>query len=144
MDGGDASDRTLGLFINTLPFRFRVREESAEASVRKAQALLGELMRHEHASLGLAQRCSGVLPPTPLFSALFNYRRSTPRSASFLAQRSRLAAEERTNYPVVLSVDDWSGKFSLASQVVDAEQAEAVCRVMRDAISRLVHQLEFE
>ena len=32
------------------------------------------LVRHEHASLALAQQCSGVPAPAPLFSAIFNYR----------------------------------------------------------------------
>ena len=29
---------------------------------------------HEHSSLALAQRCSGVAAPSPLFSAMLNYR----------------------------------------------------------------------
>ena len=37
----------------------RVGEEGAEASVRRTQALLASLVRHEHASLALAQQCSG-------------------------------------------------------------------------------------
>ncbi|EGH36166.1 amino acid adenylation, partial [Pseudomonas syringae pv. japonica str. M301072] len=32
------------------------------------------MLAHEHASLVLAQRCSGVPASTPLFSALLNYR----------------------------------------------------------------------
>ncbi|HEV3052511.1 MAG TPA: condensation domain-containing protein, partial [Longimicrobium sp.] len=74
MEGGEGADRVLGPFINTLPVRIRVAEDGAEASVRRTQALLASLVRHEHASLALAQQMSGVPAPEPLFSALFNYR----------------------------------------------------------------------
>src|SRR5215472_550633 len=63
MQGGAGSDRGMGLFINTLPVRIGAGAEEVEASVRRAHALLAELMRHEHASLALAQRCSGVKAP---------------------------------------------------------------------------------
>ena len=76
MQGGEGADRVMGLFINTLPVRISVGEEGVEASVRRTHALLADLLRHEHASLALAQRCSAVPAPAPLFSALLNYRHS--------------------------------------------------------------------
>ena len=56
MQGGEGADRVLGPFINTLPVRIRLAEEGAEASVRRTHALLASLVRHEHASLALAQQ----------------------------------------------------------------------------------------
>src|SRR5262249_1960328 len=68
MQGGGGTDRTLGLLINTLPVRIRVNEEGVEKSARRVHRLLVELIKHEHASLALAQRCSRVEAPAPLFS----------------------------------------------------------------------------
>jgi len=50
----------MGLFINTLPVRIRVGGERVESAVRHTHTLLADLLRHEHASLALAQRCSAV------------------------------------------------------------------------------------
>src|SRR5262249_23013941 len=85
MQGGEGTDRALGLFINTLPIHIQVGDEAVVQSVRQTHELLAGLMRHEHASLALAQRCSGVAAPTPLFSSLFNYRHS-PREAEASAE----------------------------------------------------------
>ena len=107
MQGGEGADRVMGLFINTLPVRISVGEEGVEASVRRTHALLADLLRHEHASLALAQRCSAVPAPAPLFSALLNYRHS-PGTAQAPSEETRqawqgirgLRGEERTNYPL--------------------------------------------
>ena len=82
MQAGEGADRAMGLFINTLPLRLDLEETGVEASVRQTHARLADLLRHEHASLALAQRCSGVGAPAPLFSALLNYRHNSPPSAT--------------------------------------------------------------
>ncbi|HEX8431074.1 MAG TPA: condensation domain-containing protein, partial [Longimicrobium sp.] len=84
MQGGSGADRVVGPFINTLPVRMGMGE-SAAASVRRMQTLLAELLRHEHASLALAQRCSGVRSPDPLFSSLLNYRHGSRAGRSAAA-----------------------------------------------------------
>ncbi|HLL45946.1 MAG TPA: AMP-binding protein, partial [Longimicrobiaceae bacterium] len=113
----------------------------------RTHALLADLLRHEHASLALAQRCSGVAAPAPLFTSLLNYRHGggTKRSREVGQPREGVRdihGEERTNYPVTLSVDDLGEEFSLTAQVAAPAEAERVCRMMRTALERLVEALE--
>ena len=115
MQGGAGADRVMGLFINTLPVRIQVGEEGVEASVRRTHALLADLLRHEHASLALAQRCSGVPAPAPLFSALLNYRHSPGCGAGSSAEseagvgRNRVAARRGADELSVYAVGGRSG-----------------------------------
>ncbi|HEV2735789.1 MAG TPA: amino acid adenylation domain-containing protein, partial [Longimicrobiaceae bacterium] len=144
MHGGEGADRVLGPFINTLPVRIRVGEEGSLASVRRTQALLASLVRHEHAPLALAQQCSGVEPPAPLFSALFNYRhgvrgevRPPPRGAG-----GGIRPVERSNYPLNFAVDDLGDGFLLTAQVQGSVGAERVCALMNRALEGLVEALD--
>ena len=92
MQGGEGADRVMGPFINTLPVRIGVGEEGVEAAVRRTHALLADLLRHEHASLALAQRCSGVAAPAPLFTSLLNYRHGGARGPSQTQQAVQRAS----------------------------------------------------
>ena len=74
MRAGADADRVVGMFINTLPIRIAVGDEGARASLRSTHELLSQLLRHEHAPLALAQRCSAVQAPNPLFTTHLNYR----------------------------------------------------------------------
>ncbi|HOB96248.1 MAG TPA: amino acid adenylation domain-containing protein, partial [Aquabacterium sp.] len=67
MQGGEQADRVLGLFINTLPLRVALQGQPVQDALRHTHTALARLLRHEHAPLSLAQRCSGVAAPTPLF-----------------------------------------------------------------------------
>jgi len=145
MQGGDGADRALGVFINTLPFRLHVdKDQQPVAQVRRAQALLGDLLWHEHAPLALAQRCSGVKAPTPLFSSLLNYRHgggAGPAARPLWAGIKRLHGEEWSSYPLTLSVDDWGERFELTVLVSAPVDAEHVCRLMHSALERLVESM---
>ncbi|HEU0076852.1 MAG TPA: amino acid adenylation domain-containing protein, partial [Longimicrobiaceae bacterium] len=147
MQGGEGADRVMGPLINTLPVRIGVGEEGVEAAVRRTHALLAELLRHEHASLALAQRCSGVAAPAPLFTSLLNYRHGGATRRSQEAGQPRegvrgIRGQERTNYPVALAVDDLGEEFSLVAQVAAPAEAERVCRMVYTALERLVEALE--
>ncbi|WP_340622346.1 condensation domain-containing protein [Xenorhabdus siamensis] len=65
----EGADSGMGLFINTLPLRLDMDDTPVRDSVQAAHHRLAGLLAHEHASLALAQRCSGVEGGTPLFSA---------------------------------------------------------------------------
>ncbi|HEX2092010.1 MAG TPA: condensation domain-containing protein, partial [Longimicrobiaceae bacterium] len=150
MQGGAGADRALGPFINTLPVRVRVGSEGVEATVRGVHAQLAELLRHEHASLAVAQRCSGVAAPTPLFTAALNYRHSStsangPRSSEAGGAWGGMRAihgEERTNYPLGLAVDDRGEEFEVKVQAPESVGPERVCAMVRRALEGLVEALE--
>ncbi|MBR0960067.1 amino acid adenylation domain-containing protein [Bradyrhizobium japonicum] len=146
MQAGAGGDRTMGLFINTLPLRFDLDDTAVEDSVRDAHRRLTELMAHEHASLALAQRCSGVAAPAPLFSAILNYRHNA-MPADLASDRDGsgiewLGGEERTNYPLMLAVEDYGQALGLTAQIVRPLSADHICALMQQALDQLAEMLE--
>ena len=148
MQGGAGADRVLGLFINTLPVCIPIGDLGVQESMRQTHARLTQLLRHEHASLALAQRCSGVRAPTPLFSALLNYRHSALDTDAETTEVQAwdgmqiLMGEERTNYPLTLSIDDLGEGFLLTAQVASGVQAQRICNYMHNTLEHLVDALE--
>ncbi|MCF5710646.1 amino acid adenylation domain-containing protein, partial [Pseudomonas syringae] len=147
MSGAAGTDRALGMFINTLPLRIDVGDLDAQAAVRATHQRLSALLGHEHASLSLAQRCSGVPSALPLFSTLLNYRHSggqAPAAEAVAAWAGihTLAMEERTNYPLTLNVDDLGDAFMLTAQAVANIGAQRACDFMQTALRNLVEALE--
>ncbi|HEU0299934.1 MAG TPA: amino acid adenylation domain-containing protein, partial [Longimicrobium sp.] len=150
MQGDVGTGRVMGPFINTLPVRVRVGTEGVEATVRRTHALLSDLLRHEHASLALAQRCSRVQAPAPLFTSIMNYRHRMPVEASPAAETGDeprgtvpIRGEERTNYPLTLSVDDLGEDgFRLTIKVKATLDPARVCALVQAALAGLVGALE--
>ncbi|SDT21978.1 non-ribosomal peptide synthetase [Pseudomonas granadensis] len=145
MQGGAGADRALGVFINSLPLRVDVAAPGRTAVQATHQRLTG-LLGHEHASLALAQRCSGVVAPTPLFSALLNYRHSERQQGQAEGPHwpgiETLANEERTNYPLTLSVDDFGDGVQLTARAVASIGAQRISDYMHLALGGLVEALE--
>ncbi|WP_158155070.1 hypothetical protein, partial [Escherichia coli] len=95
----------------------------------------------------MAQRCSGVAPPAPLFSAILNYRHSRKREPeavldSPLHAVEWLGAEERTNYPLMLAVDDDGDALRLTAQTAAAVTPHRICAMMQQCLDQLVSALE--
>ncbi|MBA2675528.1 amino acid adenylation domain-containing protein, partial [Ramlibacter sp.] len=144
MQGGEGADRVLGLFLNTLPLRVRIGDAGVRDSVRAVHQSLAELMRHEHAPLQLARRCSALPSAAPMFSSLLNYRHSTapPQGADAPARGVLAEAGERTNYPFCLFVDDQGEGLRLTAQVQQPLDPLRICDFVQRALEELADALD--
>ena len=90
--------------------------------------------------------------PAPLFSALLNYRHSLADSnqddasgpACWLPGIRRVLSQERTNYPVYVSVDDVGTGFHLIAQCVAGIDPQRVLDYLAVAVERLADALEHD
>src|SRR5262249_1328261 len=119
MQGSAGAQRTLGMFINTLPLRLKLTGLTLRDLVERTQRELVELLDYDQAPLAIAQRCSGIEATASLFSTLLNYRHSLPTAETNweTAKGIRLVTwQDRTNYPITLSVDDLGEELTLTAQ----------------------------
>ncbi|MBW8833078.1 MAG: amino acid adenylation domain-containing protein, partial [Burkholderiales bacterium] len=150
MHGGLGAQRVLGMFLNTLPLRAKVDARTVRQALEQMQLALAELLQHEHASLALAQKMSGVAHPAPLFTAGFNYRHaggSQLRDARGAAGEPTLDdvkvlyAEERSSYPVVVKIDDDGQGFQITANLPRPLDPERLGRHVQTAVAALVRAL---
>jgi amino acid adenylation domain-containing protein len=149
LQGSDGAGQVLGMFLNTLPIRITQAGLSVRQVVHNAHQAMSELLAHEQAPLALAQRCSGVSAPMPLFTSLLNYRHSKGGAAApgkagaamAWAGIRVIAAEERTNYPVTVSVDDLGTEFALTAQCAQGIDPARIATYLCEAASVLVQAL---
>ncbi|MEW1640377.1 amino acid adenylation domain-containing protein, partial [Streptomyces sp. NPDC093801] len=146
LDAGTGADRIPGLFINTLPVRDHVGAVNVVEAVHAMQEQLAELLVHEHAPLVLAQLASGVPARTPLFTSLLNFRRDQDgrdrRASGGLDGIELLHGQERTNYPLTVSVDDRGTQFALSVLAAAPIDPDMVCSLLHTAVRHLVTALE--
>ncbi|KAG0220637.1 hypothetical protein BGX31_010763, partial [Mortierella sp. GBA43] len=152
------AEHAMGLFINTLPFRCDIGSRDVQECVRQTHKRLAELLEHEHASLPLAQKCSGVPAGTPLFSSILNYLHTslpsgeTPAGSNteFISQEEQvhypgievLGGRERTNYPFALTVEDFDTALGLTVQTLESVDPSRVSGYMKGALEALADALE--
>jgi amino acid adenylation domain-containing protein len=141
MQDSDGAAQAIGLFINTLPLRLKLAGLGVRDAALAAHRALSGLLAHEQAPLALAQRCSGVAAPLPLFSALLNYRHSPSGGETEWSGIRLLRSEERTNYPLTLSVDDLGEGFRLTVQAAAALDPARVAAYMANALQGLAGAL---
>ncbi|MCC8381695.1 amino acid adenylation domain-containing protein, partial [Xenorhabdus sp. PB30.3] len=146
LQGTTGADQAMGMFINTLPIRISLGHLSVRETVENTARNLATLLAHEQAPLALAQRCSSVIPPLPLFSVLFNYRHNSSSSATHprLEGMRLLDAKEQTNYPLALSVDDFGDSFILGVQSVTGIDPDRMVHYLYTALQNLTEALHKE
>ncbi|WP_244952561.1 condensation domain-containing protein, partial [Xanthomonas maliensis] len=145
MHAGLGADRAIGMFINTLPVRVRVGMQTVSDAVKTVHAQLSGLLSHEQAALNEVQRCSGVAPPSPLFTALLNYRSRQQGGAEPLAAWPGIEMQTtlRSNhYPVVLEVEETDAGVQLIGHLPAGFDAARLCIYMQVALAQLVEALE--
>jgi amino acid adenylation domain-containing protein/thioester reductase-like protein len=136
----------VGLFVNTLPLRLQLEECNVSQLVTRTHAELTELLDYQQVPATLAQRCSGIDLPAPLFTAVLNYRHSAGHSivdhrTADAAGIRVLAQRYRTNYPIMLVVDDLADAIKLTAQTDRRIDPQRIVGYMKVALSSLIEAL---
>jgi len=139
---GAEADTAQGVFINTLPLRVTIGDLGVADAVDRVHRSLVELLRHEDASLALAQRCSGVPAQQPLFTALLNYRHAATRIGTNWPGVVPVWVFERTTYPLGVCIDDSGDAFTVHVQAVAEIGAARVGGHLVAALAGLADALE--
>ncbi|KRC74191.1 hypothetical protein ASE30_28215 [Achromobacter sp. Root83] len=140
MRGGAEVDRAVGMFINTLPIRVRLRRKGLAVALKQTQSALMDLLAHEHAPLQLALRCSGVPAGTPLFSTLLNYRYSAGADGGTALWEGvrTIGGRERTNYPLTLSIDDLGEGFRIVVLAEAGIDPHRIAAYVQSTLAQLI------
>ncbi|WP_038243176.1 non-ribosomal peptide synthetase, partial [Xenorhabdus bovienii] len=153
MFAGENAENIMGPFINTLPIRVRLDNLAVFECLWNAQDTLTQLVRHEQASLALAQKSVQTSGTAPLFTSLLNYRhsevRNIPSADPFQAMNpssingvSYSGSMERTHYPVSVNIDDFTNDFVINAQVQQGLDPELICDYLQTALQEIVTALE--
>lgn len=143
------AERMLGVFINTLPLRISLAENTVASGLEAMFKQLTDLLDHEMVPLALAQRCSGVGSPLPLFTSILNYRHTEEGALVYENGLPQLnwqgikvmRDDERTHYPITFSINDLGQSFVLTLQSVNGIDGTLLLNCFIQAVEKLVDAL---
>ncbi len=143
-DGAVGTASVFGTLINTLPLRVRFGDAGVRETLLSTRDALAELLLHEQAPLNLAQRCSGISGPLPLFNAMINYRYSEEIHAvshhGLLEGMRVLTGEwdtENSSFPITLDLDDGGHDFVINLQCHDSIDPMLLATCLRTAAENI-------
>ena len=142
---GRDAQKSVGMFLNTLPLRLRLEDVTVEELVRTTHQGLMDLLSVEQCPLSVAQRCSGIDGGAPLFTAILNYRHLTDINTTLdhVAEGVRVIEHVvRTNYPITLSLDDYGVGLSMIALTERSVDPKRVIGYIRTALRSLVEALK--
>lgn len=145
--GSTDAGNSLGLYINTLPLALEIKGTVKEYVSHVYQEISG-LVDYEQVSLSEIKKLTKLKEGhIPLFNTIINYRYSmTDTGMSTEEQQglessgiSILKAQERTNFPLTLAVDDYGDEFGLTVKVTN--QIGVSAEIILDYIEHVALEL---
>ena len=137
----------VGLFINTLPVRARVRDDAlVEEWLRDLQREAAEARQYEFTSLAQVQRWSEIPAGTPLFNSILRFQ-NYPLDLSSNEEEATLrisadVAIDWWHYPICLVVtagEEMSLRLSYRRDSLDEDAAAGVLNQLRSLLEELVY-----
>lgn len=143
------AEHMLGVFINTLPLRLSLVDNTVASGLQATFKQLTDLLAHEMVPLAVAQRCSGVGSPLPLFTSIMNYRHTEDESLVYENGLPQLnwqgikviRDDERTHYPITFSINDIGQSFVLTMQSINGIDGTLLLNCFNHAVEKLVDAL---
>jgi amino acid adenylation domain-containing protein len=139
-------ERTVGLFINTLPLRIAITPAQPVVHwLRDVQARQTELLEHQYTPLSEVQRWSEVPAGTSLFDSIVVFE-NYPAELSAMSAASQtirifdVQAVERTNYPLTLQVAIGQTLSLKLTSDIDRFEDSAIDRLI-EHFSRLLQEI---
>ncbi|WP_342755398.1 amino acid adenylation domain-containing protein [Pantoea sp. MBD-2R] len=137
-------DKMIGLFINTLPLRLRLRPEmSVRDLLHEARQYQANLQEHSHDRLVDVQRWSGMEGEGTLFDSVLvieNYPGGVPEDNGKGFRLAEFQYREHSNYPVTLAVLPDNGlkiKLDYNCATFDDEAAALLLTRLTDLIGKM-------
>jgi amino acid adenylation domain-containing protein len=137
----------VGMFSNTLPVRFRLRDMTAVGIVLHAQRELDELTKYNQTSIATIRRSSGLAGTTPLICATIGcgVQHSNSTAPETVSQIVREVKREiPLRYPIELAVEEARDGLSLSVRADERVDAAKVVEYMQTTLMSLVQALDSE
>lgn len=134
---GRAARRAMGLLVNTLPVYLSLNDLTIRQAAQDLEKQLIQLGQWERSALPWVQSASAIAPPTPLFNAVFNYRRVAPDNEDLPV----LWLEEGDNATVSVTIEEAEDICHLHMTSRTSVAADALCALLEQALVAVIQAL---